>query len=144
LSYTHSRPTPTLRAASAAYIGLAAGPHNRHCATVQPFEELTMIRSLAIASAMVVGGALFTGCAVVRDQQSVGSYIDDASITTQVKTRFANDPTVSAMSIQVETLKGVVQLSGFAKSERERATAENLARPVEGVSRVVNNILVRP
>jgi len=103
-----------------------------------------MIRSIAIASAIVVSGALFTGCAVVRDQQSVGSYIDDATITTQVKSRYANDPTVSAMSIQVETLKGVVQLSGFAKSAAEREKAESLARPVDGVTRVVNDIIVRP
>jgi len=103
-----------------------------------------MIRSITIASALVVGSALFTGCAVVRDQQSVGSYIDDTTITTQVKSRFANDPKVSALSIQVETLKGVVQLAGFAKSDQEREAASAIAREVNGVNRVVNDIIVRP
>lgn len=103
-----------------------------------------MIRSIAIASAVAIGSTLFSGCTVARDQQSVGSYIDDTTITTQVKARFAEDKVVSAMSIQVETLKGVVQLSGFAKSSAERETAEAIARDVRGVTRVVNNILVRP
>ena len=80
----------------------------------------------------------------MRDQQTVGSYVDDATITTQVKARFADDPTVSAMAIQVETLKGTVQLSGFAKSAAERANAEAIARNVPGVKSVLNSISVRP
>ena len=80
----------------------------------------------------------------MRDQQTVGSYVDDASITTKVKARFADDPKVSAMAIQVETLKGTVQLSGFAKSASERANAEALAKGVNGVKRVINDISVRP
>ena len=77
---------------------------------------------LAVAAALMV--VQTTGCAVARDQQTVGSYIDDATITTRVKTRFAEDKTVSAMAINVETLKGTVQLSGFAKSAEEKSSAE--------------------
>ncbi|MBX3609454.1 MAG: BON domain-containing protein [Hydrogenophaga sp.] len=84
-----------------------------------------------------------TGCAVARDQQSVGSYIDDTTITTRVKTRFANDPVVSAMAINVETLKGTVQLSGFAKTNTEREQAEQVAAAVPGVQAVHNDIVVR-
>jgi hyperosmotically inducible periplasmic protein len=84
-----------------------------------------------------------TGCAVVRDQQSVGSYIDDTTLTTRVKAKFAEDKTVSAMAINVETLKGVVQLSGFAKSAEEKAMAERLARNTSGVVSVKNDIVVR-
>ena len=84
-----------------------------------------------------------TGCAVMRDQQTVGSYVDDATITSRVKTKFAEDTTVSAMAIGVETLKGVVQLSGFAKSADERSMAERLARGVPGVQSVKNDIVVR-
>lgn len=102
-----------------------------------------MIKTLAIASAIAVSTVLMTGCAVVRDQQTVGSYIDDATITTQVKARFAEDPTVSAMAIKVETLKGVVQLSGFAKTSAEREKAATLAANVNGVARVVNDIMVK-
>jgi osmotically-inducible protein OsmY len=97
---------------------------------------------LAVAAAAVV---LQTGgCAVARDQQSVGSYIDDATLTTRVKGKFAEDKTVSAMSISVETLKGQVQLSGFAKSAEEKSKAEQLARNTSGVQSVKNDIVVRP
>jgi len=84
-----------------------------------------------------------TGCAVVRDQQRVGAYIDDATLTTRVKAKFAEDPTVSALAISVETLNGVVQLSGFAKSQAERSLAEDMARNTSGVKSVKNSIIVR-
>ncbi len=100
--------------------------------------------TVAAVLAAVVGTGQVAGCAVARDQQSVGSYIDDTTITTQVKARFAEAPTVSAMAISVETLKGTVQLSGFAKSTDERAQAERIARDVSGVAAVKNNIAVRP
>jgi len=94
----------------------------------------------AAAAVMIVQTA---GCAVARDQQSVGSYIDDTTITTRVKARMAEDPAVSAMSIQVETLKGVVQLSGFAKNSAERDQAATIAANVKGVTRVTNDIIVK-
>ena len=103
-----------------------------------------MIKKIALASALAITVLYSTGCAVVRDQQSVGSYVDDATITTQVKARFANDPAVSALAIQVETLKGTVQLSGFAKSSAERSNAEIITKSVPGVTRIINNITVRP
>jgi osmotically-inducible protein OsmY len=98
-----------------------------------------------ILTAAMTAIALLTasGCAVTRDQQTVGSYVDDTTITTRVKARFAKDKTVSAMAIQVETLKGTVQLSGFAKSLDEKTTAEQLARSVNGVVDVKNDIVVR-
>jgi hyperosmotically inducible protein len=102
-----------------------------------------MFKAIALASALALGTVTITGCAVARDQQTVGSYIDDTTITTQVKARFAEDPTVSAMSIKVETLKGVVQLSGFAKNSAERDQAEAIAANVKGVSRVTNDIIVK-
>lgn len=85
-----------------------------------------------------------TGCAVQRGQESVGNYIDDAGITTLVKSRFVEDKTVDAASIKVETLKGTVMLSGFAKSSAERNTAEVIARGVKGVVAVKNEVAVRP
>lgn len=99
----------------------------------------TFLTAAVTAIALLAG----TGCAVTRDQQTVGSYIDDTAITTRVKAKFAEDKTVSAMAIQVETLKGTVQLSGFAKSADERMAAERLARSVNGVVDVRNDILVR-
>lgn len=119
-------------------------PRNRNCNHNPVTQENIMIKKIALASALAIAAITFTGCAVVRDQQSAGSYVDDATITTRVKARFADDPSVSAMAIQVETLKGAVQLSGFAKSSTERSNAETIARGVPGVSRVINNITVRP
>ncbi len=95
----------------------------------------------AVAALMVFTTA---GCAVTRGQESVGSYIDDATITTQIKSRLVDSKQVDAASIHIETLNGTVMLSGFAKSSSERATAESIARNVNGVRSVRNEIAVRP
>ena len=87
---------------------------------------------------------LASGCAVSRGQESVGAYIDDAGITTLVKSRFFEDKDVAGSSIGVETLKGTVMLSGFAKSALERNKAETIARGVKGVISVRNEIAIRP
>lgn len=100
-------------------------------------------RQILVAAAAATALAMSAGCSVMRDQQTVGSYVDDSSITTQVKAKFAEDQTVSAMAIGVETMRGVVQLSGFAKTADERARAEQLARSVSGVKSVKNDIAVR-
>jgi hyperosmotically inducible protein len=100
-------------------------------------------RQILIASVSAIALIGATGCAVTRDQQSVGAYVDDAALTTRVKAKFAEDKAVSAMAISVETLNGVVQLSGFAKSAEEKAMAERLARDTSGVRAVRNDIIVR-
>ncbi len=97
-----------------------------------------------IATAVFAGVTLFaSGCAVVRSQESVGAYVDDTTITTQIKARMAKDTRVDAVSISVETLKGVVQLSGFAKSSEEKTVAEQIAREINGVRSVQNSIAIR-
>jgi osmotically-inducible protein OsmY len=108
-------------------------------------EKATIMQVRNILAAAVTGVALIvtSGCAVTRKQESVGSYVDDTSITTQVKAKFAADQTVSAMSISVETMKGTVQLSGFAKTLDEKMKAEKIARSVAGVTAVQNDIVVR-
>lgn len=92
----------------------------------------------------VIAATTVVGCAVTREQSTVGEYVDDATITTQVKAKFADDKTVSAMAISVETLRGTVQLSGFAKTAAERSQAEAIASRVKGVKAVQNNIVIRP
>jgi osmotically-inducible protein OsmY len=101
------------------------------------------IASIALAAAAALVVLQTGGCAVARDQESVGAYVDDSVLTTRVKAKFAEDPTVSAMSISVETLNGTVQLSGFAKSTVEKSRAETLARNTSGVKGVRNDIVVR-
>lgn len=97
--------------------------------------------TFALAGLLAVSAV---GCAVTREQSTVGQYVDDATVTTRVKAKFAEDKTVSAMAIGVETLKGVVQLSGFAKTEAERTKAGELAHATPGVMSVKNDIVVRP
>lgn len=99
----------------------------------------------AIAFAALTGLTIIgSGCAVVRGQETTGSYVDDTAITTAVKAKFVEDKTVAASAISVETLNGTVQLSGFAKSTAEKNQAENIARSVKNVKGVRNDIIVRP
>ena len=77
-------------------------------------------RTTLTAAAMAAAVLISAGCAVSRDQQTTGAYIDDATITTQVKSRMLDNPNVAGTSISVETLNGTVMLSGFAKSTAER------------------------
>ena len=102
------------------------------------------IRSTFTAAAMAMAVLITAGCAVSRDQQTTGAYIDDATITSQVKSRMLDNPNVAGTSISVETLNGTVMLSGFAKNNTEKTTAETIARDVNGVKSVKNQIVVRP
>jgi len=100
-------------------------------------------KTLFVAAAVAVAGIGSTGCAVTDRQSTVGQAIDDTAITTRVKARMAQDPNVSAMRLDVDTLNGVVQLSGFATSQAEKQRAEMLARDVRNVREVRNNIVVK-
>lgn len=84
------------------------------------------------------------GCAVTRGQETVGAYIDDTTITTQIKARFIENKKIDAAAISVETLNGTVKLSGFAKDLLEKTSAESVARAVNGVKAVKNEITIRP
>lgn len=97
-----------------------------------------------LATALAAALLAVSGCAVTRGQETVGAYVDDAAITTSIKTRFVNNRDVDAASIKVETLNGTVLLSGFAKNGTERDTAETIARATSGVRSVRNEISVRP
>jgi osmotically-inducible protein OsmY len=99
-----------------------------------------------VISAGLIGIVIIssTGCSVSRGQESVGAYVDDAGITTKVKAQLLDNKDVSGTSISVETLKGTVLLSGFAKNMTEKNTAERIARNVKGVKEVKNEITVRP
>ena len=104
-----------------------------------------MITRTLIAAAIAATTLLTaTGCAVSRGQETVGAYIDDAGITTAVKTRLFEDKRVAGSSISVETLNGTVMLSGFAKSSEEKNAAESITRQVSGVRSIKNEIAVRP
>lgn len=83
------------------------------------------------------------GCGSTPSSESTGELIDDSAITTKVKAAFVADKVVSALNVSVETYKGTVQLSGFAKSMEEIRQAERIARAVRGVKAVRNDVVLR-
>jgi hyperosmotically inducible protein len=105
--------------------------------------KLNSAVSLTILCAALGGGVLLTGCAGTQNKESTGEVIDDSWITTKVKAAFVDDPHVSALGINVETFKGVVQLSGFANNSTELTKAADLARGIKGVKSVKNDIRLK-
>jgi len=87
--------------------------------------------------------ASFTACSSTATHQSTGEYIDDTAITAKVKSAFVSDDTVKALDVQVETFRGVVQLSGFVDSAVQKTRAEEIARSTNGVRDVTNNIQLK-
>jgi osmotically-inducible protein OsmY len=99
-----------------------------------------------LAAVLLIGVAapiLAPGCAGTATRESTGEYVDDASITTKVKSAFIADKIVKAGQIEIETFKGTVQLSGFVDTPEIKERAEKLAANVRGVRKVVNNIIVK-
>ena len=100
---------------------------------------------IATISTLLLGANLtcFTGCSATPTRESTGEFVDDATITTKVKAAFVKDETVKAREINVETFKGVVQLSGFVNTSEEKARAGQLAAGITGVHDVQNKIAIK-
>jgi len=94
-------------------------------------------RFIALASVTLAAG--LAGCAGTKARE----YVDDGAITSKIKAKFATDKTVSAMHIHVTTDMGRVHLSGSAKSQAEKLRAVQIARSVEGVVSVRDDIAVK-
>ena len=92
---------------------------------------------LALALVSVVG------CASTAKQEGTGEYVDDTVITAKVKAAIINEPSLKATEINVETFKGVVQLSGFVSSRAAESKAVEVARNVKGVKSVRNDMLLK-
>ena len=83
------------------------------------------------------------GCGSTAKQEGTGEYVDDSVITAKVKTAILNDATLKVNEINVETFKGVVQLSGFVRSQADIDKAVQVARGVAGVKSVKNDMRVK-
>ena len=83
------------------------------------------------------------GCASTSTKEGTGEYIDDTVITAKVKAAIFNEPTLKSAEINVETFKGVVQLSGFVKSHDDTHKAVSLAKAVKGVVSVKNDMRLK-
>ena len=87
--------------------------------------------------------ASMLGCASTSKSEGTGEYVDDSVITTKVKAAIFNEPTLKSAEINVETFKGVVQLSGFVSSQADINKAVQVARGVGGVTSVKNDMRLR-
>jgi osmotically-inducible protein OsmY len=83
------------------------------------------------------------GCASTAQHEGTGEYFDDSVITAKVKSAIFKEPSLKSAEINVETFKGIVQLSGFVRSDDEIARAGEVARDVEGVKSVSNDMHVK-
>jgi len=83
------------------------------------------------------------GCASTSRQEGTGEYVDDSVITAKVKAAILDEPTLKVAEINVETFKGVVQLSGFVSSQAAANKAVEAARGVHGVKSVKNDMRVK-
>jgi hyperosmotically inducible protein len=104
---------------------------------------MRLAASLKTFLAVLALGVSLGACAVVSKQETAGNYVDDTVITAKVKTAIFEDPSLKSMQISVETMKDVVQLSGFVDSSQSRARAGDVARGVQGVRSVRNDLIVR-
>ena len=95
------------------------------------------------AALAAVAMATTLGCASTARSEGTGEYVDDTVITAKVKTAILGDSTLKSTEINVETFKGVVQLSGFVKAQADVNQAVVVAKNVHGVKSVKNDMLVK-
>jgi hyperosmotically inducible protein len=105
--------------------------------------NIARFASLAALAGVLAIGGLTGGCAATPTKDSTGEYVDDATITTKVKSALLGDDAVKSFEIKVETFKGVVQLSGFVDTADQKAAAEKDASAVMGVKDVKDALAVK-
>jgi len=98
------------------------------------------IRNILLASSLSV---IFAGCAGDRYHRSTGVYIDDKATAAKVKTDFYADPCVKGTQVKVKVYQGKVQLSGFVDSQLQKDRAGEIARRINGVQWVKNDLIVK-
>jgi osmotically-inducible protein OsmY len=101
----------------------------------------TFQRAISMLSIVAVAGII--GCASTAKSESTGQYVDDTALTAKVKTAIFEQPTLKSAEINVETFKGVVQLSGFVSSQENVNTAMATAKAVPGVASVKNDMRLK-
>ncbi|HEY0842786.1 BON domain-containing protein [Methylotenera sp.] len=99
-------------------------------------KQLKYIVNIILAAALLA----LVGCASTAKNEGTGEYIDDSVITAKVKAAVLNDEALKSAEINVGTFKGVVQLSGFVSSESDICKAVDVARKVNGVKSVKNDM----
>lgn len=106
---------------------------------------MKVMTALLLAILLPLAGFSLVGCSSSPDQRSAGQTFDDAGVTARVKTAIARDASIGqAMELNVNTYRGVVQLSGFVDSPESVKRAEEIAKGVSGVQSVENALRVKP
>jgi osmotically-inducible protein OsmY len=100
------------------------------------------LRGFGILVLLIVLGSAW-GCGSTSTKEGTGEYVDDSVITAKVKSAILNDSSLKVNEINVETFKGVVQLSGFVRSQTDIDKAVQVARGVAGVKSVKNDMRVK-
>ena len=106
----------------------------------------TNMFNLVIAAALLAGtGGLIatTGCAGNRDERSSGQYMDDKSLIARVQHALNDNPEYKFDGVNVDAFRGKVQLSGFVNTDDQKSKADDIAKQVQGVQDVINNITVK-
>jgi len=98
------------------------------------------IKNIVLASVL---SAMFVGCAGDRYHRSTGMYIDDKALTAKVKTDLFSDPDVKGSEVKIEVYGGKVQLAGFCDTQHQKDRAGEIARRVNGVQWVKNDLIVK-
>lgn len=101
------------------------------------------ISKLATAAFVALTLVSVVGCASTAKQEGTGEYLDDSYITTKVKAAILNESSLKVAEINVETFKGIVQLSGFVNSQADINKAVEVAGKVKGVKSVKNDMRVK-
>ncbi|SJM94133.1 putative periplasmic or secreted lipoprotein [Crenothrix polyspora] len=104
--------------------------------------KLQLIMKFLLSFVLVIAVCL-TGCASGKKHESTGEFFDDTVLTTKVKASILADSRLKVLQIDVETYKGVVQLSGFVDTTEGANRAVEMARRVRGVKMVNNSLIVK-
>lgn len=103
---------------------------------------MNLFKRISVVFSML---ALITtmGCAATSDRQGTAEYVDDAVVTTRVKSAIFKEPTLKSAEINVETFKGIVQLSGFLSTRADIVKAIEVTRSVSGVKSVKDDMRLK-
>lgn len=104
---------------------------------MKQFSKIISELLLAVALVSVVG------CASTSTKEGTGEYVDDSVITTKVKAAIFNEPSLKSLEINVETFKGIVQLSGFVSSHAAENKAVEITRSIKGVTSVKDDMRIK-
>jgi osmotically-inducible protein OsmY len=100
-------------------------------------------RNFAVLIVLALAAGTMAACNATSTTESTGEYVDDSVISNKIRAQIIGDSTLKLSQIDVETFKGVVQLSGFVDNDRAKTQAGYVAGNVAGVSRVHNNLIVK-